>query len=202
MKKIILLFLVLAISVFADAPRQNNQDAKQDAKQDKQAAKQKQRPAFTVPDKLSRNQQAQLNIYLEINKLVLGGKYDTRKYFLAYHKSIAESNKAMISINQREAHRLNERFQLAIQNNKPELAKRCQKASQLYVSMAALNKDICDAYEKCDIGKMTKSLSSYLELETSLVAVGAKPCPREWFTTREAEYVISVISARQRNDKR
>lgn len=143
---------------------------------------------------LTRLQKEQLQVYRQISLLVRQGKTDQKMFFKEYYKYVVVSNKQLELLNRQEAEKLKVRAEGALNDNKRELAQRLFSGAKMYYAMAEVNKAICEAYDKGSVGDMKKHLNSYMELEAQMVRAGAKPFPREWFTTREAEQVIKVLA--------
>ncbi|MGI6356360.1 MAG: hypothetical protein ACOX6W_14895 [Lentisphaeria bacterium] len=148
--------------------------------------------------KLTRQQREQLSVYQKISQLVRQGKTDQKQFFKAYYKFINDSNKLMEELNRQEALKLNDRANKALNSRKPELAQRLNAGAKMYMAMAEINKKICEAYDSGSVGDMTRQLDSYIELEAQMQKVGAKPYPREWYTTKEAEQVLKLMAQAQR----
>ena len=150
-----------------------------------------------VKSTLTRTQREQLGVYQQISQLVRQGKTDQKKFFKAYYKFINDSNKLMEDLNRQEALKLNERANKALNDRKPELAQRINSGAKLYMAMAEVNKKICEAYDRGSVGDMKRQLDSYIELEAQMQKLGAKPYPREWYTTKEAEQVLKLIAQKK-----
>jgi hypothetical protein len=148
-------------------------------------------------EKLTRNQKQHLLVYRQINQLVLKGTTDQRKFYQAIYGPIAESNKQMKPLNEKEAQTLLERSNRAFNDNKPELGQRLQQAAQLYASMAKVNGDLAEAFDKRKVGDSKKLLQNYVEIENTMLRVGLKPAKREWFTHKEAETLIIQLAQKK-----
>lgn len=144
--------------------------------------------------KLTRLQQEQLKVYQQISQLVRQGRTNQKVFFKEYYKYVATSNKQLELLNRQEAENLKDRAERVLNENKREMAQRLLAGAKMYYAMAEVNKAICEAYDKGSVGDMKKQLATYIEIETQMVKNGAKPFPREWFTTKEAETVIKQLA--------
>lgn len=148
--------------------------------------------------KFTRAQRAHLNTYQQISQLVRQGKTNQKRFFEVYYKPIYESNQKMGELNRQEAQKLNGRANKALNDNKPALAERLNEGAKLYQAMSEINKEICKAYEKSSVGSMRKQLDEYLALEIEMTKVGAKPYPREWYTSKEAEQILKQMAQKNK----
>jgi hypothetical protein len=146
---------------------------------------------------LTRLQKEQLQVYRQISLLVRQGKTDQKMFFKEYYKYVAVSNKQLELLNRQEAEKLKARAERVLNENKREMAQRLFAGAKMYYAMAEVNKAICEAYDKGSVGDMKKQLAAYMEVEAQMVQNGAKPFPREWFTTREAEMVIKQLAQKK-----
>ena len=146
---------------------------------------------------LTRLQKEQLQVYRQISLLVRQGKTDQKMFFKEYYKYVAVSNKQLELLNRQEAEKLKARAERVLNENKREMAQRLFAGAKMYYAMAEVNKAICEAYDKGSVGDMKKQLAAYMEIEAQMVQNGAKPFPREWFTTREAEMVIKQLAQKK-----
>ena len=146
---------------------------------------------------LTRLQKEQLQVYRQISLLVRKGKTDQKMFFKEYYKYVAVSNKQLELLNRQEAEKLKARAERVLNENKREMAQRLFAGAKMYYAMAEVNKAICEAYDKGSVGDMKKQLAAYMEVEAQMVQNGAKPFPREWFTTREAEMVIKQLAQKK-----
>lgn len=146
---------------------------------------------------LTRLQKEQLQVYRQISLLVRKGKTDQKMFFKEYYKYVAVSNKQLELLNRQEAEKLKARAERVLNENKREMAQRLFAGAKMYYAMAEVNKAICEAYDKGSVGDMKKQLAAYMEIEAQMVQNGAKPFPREWFTTREAEMVIKQLAQKK-----
>ncbi|MGI5925233.1 MAG: hypothetical protein ACOX9E_14900 [Lentisphaeria bacterium] len=152
----------------------------------------------TVNDNLTRNQKQHLMVYRQINQLILKGTTDQRKFYQAIYGPIAESNKQMKPLNEKEAQAMLDRANRALRDNKLELAGRLQQAAQLYAAMAKVNGELAEAFEKRKVGESKKLLQSYVEIENTMLRAGLRPLKREWFTHKEAEILMVQLAQNQR----
>jgi hypothetical protein len=153
-------------------------------------------PKLDVP-KLTRTQREQLKVYQQISQLVKQGKTDQKKFFQVYYKFIADSSKAMEPLYRKEGMKLRERSDKALEAQKTALSERLNIGAKVYLDMADVNKQICEAYDKGSVGDMKRQLASYLELEKQMKTIGAKALPREWFTTKEAEQMLRLLAQKK-----
>lgn len=153
-------------------------------------------PKLDVP-KLTRTQREQLKVYQQISQLVRQGKTDQKKFFQVYYKFIADSSKEMEPLYRKEGMKLRERSDKALEAQKTALSERLNIGAKVYLDMADVNKQICEAYDKGSVGDMKRQLASYLELEEQMKKIGAKPLPREWFTTKEAEQMLRLLAQKK-----
>jgi len=153
-------------------------------------------PKLDVP-KLTRTQREQLKVYQQISQLVKQGKTDQKKFFQVYYKFIADSSKAMEPLYRKEGMKLRERSDKALESQKTALSERLNIGAKVYLDMADVNKQICEAYDKGSVGDMKRQLASYLELEKQMKTIGAKALPREWFTTKEAEQMLRLLAQKK-----
>lgn len=148
-------------------------------------------------DNLTRNQKQHLMVYRQVNQLILKGTTDQRKFYQAIYGPIAESNKQMKPLNEKEAQTLLDRANRAFNENKPELAARLQQAAQLYAAMAKVNGELAEAFEKRKVGESKKLLQSYVQIEATMLRAGLKPIKREWFTHKEAEVLMVQLAQKK-----
>ena len=153
-------------------------------------------PKLDVP-KLTRTQREQLKVYQQISQLVKQGKTDQKKFFQVYYKFIADSSKAMEPLYRKEGMKLRERSDKALEAQKTALSERLNIGAKVYLDMADVTKQICEAYDKGSVGDMKRQLASYLELEKQMITIGAKALPREWFTTKEAEQILRLLAQKK-----
>jgi len=147
--------------------------------------------------KLTRTQREQLKVYQQISQLVKQGKTDQKKFFQVYYKYISDSSKAMEPLYRKEGMKLRERSDKALEAQKTALSERLNIGAKVYLDMADVNKQICEAYDKGSVGDMKRQLASYLELEKQMITIGAKALPREWFTTKEAEQMLRLLAQKK-----
>ena len=153
-------------------------------------------PKLDVP-KLTRTQREQLKVYQQISQLVKQGKTDQKKFFQVYYKFIADSCTVMEPLYRKEGMKLRERSDKALEAQKTALSERLNIGAKVYLDMADVNKQICEAYDKGSVGDMKRQLASYLELEKQMITIGAKALPREWFTTKEAEQMLRLLAQKK-----
>jgi hypothetical protein len=147
--------------------------------------------------KLTRLQREQLQVYQQISQLVKQGKTDQKKFFQVYYKFVADSNQKMEPLYRKEGLKLRERSDKALESQKLALSERLNQGAKVYLDMADVNKQICEAYEKGSVGEIKRQLDRYLELEEQMKTIGIKALPREWFTTKEAEQILRLLARKK-----
>ena len=190
MSKSILAFSVFALSLLL-LPLQ--------AQQKRNVATQKQssvapRQNVNPVAKLNNEQKKHLKLYKDISNAVSAGKVDRKKVFQRYYELFSSSADELVKANKEKADEMKIRAGEALDSNNENLSKKCNDAAALYRTMADEILKLPELYKMGKKAQMDAGLKRYLEAEASLIKLGAKPCPRRWLTTKEAEACLVAIS--------
>ena len=147
--------------------------------------------------KLTKLQKQHLQMYVVTQKALRSERPNHKKIFSAYYAFIANSNKQMYPINQRNAAAHLEKAQRALAENKKVLVEKHRVAATYFDAMAKKNENIVTAFEKMNINKLQELVGNYIELEKQMQSLGLTPLPREWFSTQEARLIIKQQQAKR-----
>ena len=191
------IFLLLAFPLLAQQARKApaKTPAKTSAKtSSKTPAKAPAKTAVAVPNS---EQLKHLKIYKEISNEVLSGKIDTKKSFLRYYEIFSTSAEELEKSNISKADEMKIKAEEALDNNKEPLSQKYKSASELFSKMAEEAAKFPALYKAGNKTKMDASIKAYLESEADLMKMGAKPCPRRWLATKEAEACLVNIYSKK-----
>ena len=147
--------------------------------------------------KLNNEQKRHLKLYKDISSAVASGKVDRQKIFQLYYELFSSSADELVKANTDKADEMKIRAGEALDSNNEVLSKRCNEAAALYTAMADEVLKLPELYKAGKKAQIDASLKIYLAKETDLIRVGAKPCPRRWLTTKEAEACLVAMNRSQ-----
>ncbi len=136
-------------------------------------------------------QKQHAKIYYQIALQIQKGQHDFDKSFKAFYAPIANDCERLYKEHKRFEAFFRQKANESMEKNKPDIAKKQEKARICYQQLADLTQTIIDAYKKQESSKLGSSLKEYKQLETTLKALGAKLPVRNWVTVSEAELLIA-----------
>ena len=152
--------------------------------------------------KLNQEQTRHLKLYRDISNALAAGRGDRKSFFKKYYEVIANSTDELIKANLDKSNEMKIRAGKALDNNNERLSKKCNEAAELYAKMAKELEPIADFYKDSKKIKLDACIKNYLDAETALIDLGARPCPRRWISTKEAEkYLIAMYSKQNTRQK-
>ena len=144
--------------------------------------------------KLNNEQKRHLKIYRDISNAVASGKFNRNTVFQKYYELFSSSAEELVSANRDKADEMKIRSSQALDSNNEVFSKKCNEAAALYNEMADEIVKLPELYKAGKKAQMDASLKIYLSKEADLIKLGAKPCPRRWLSTKEAEACLIALN--------
>ncbi len=160
-----------------------------------------QKAAKSLP-KLNSEQKKHLKVYKEVNDSMLTGKFDSRENFRKIYELFSRSGGELSKSNESKASEMSIKSGEAYDSGKSPLGDKYKSAADLYKSMSELAASMPEIYKSGKKGRMEACIKEYLESETLLIRMGAKPCPRRWISPKEASACLIAMSSNRKARKK